>query len=186
MTTMFRTVGGLRSGYAPAQVDEFFAEARQVYEGKTDARMPVLSGRDVRHTAFDLVRGGYATVSVDAAMDRLERAFTVRQRAEFVATHGQGAWMEMLAGQARTLYGRLTRPDGERFARARRGEVGYDPADVDALCQRLTDYFDHGHSLSSDEIRSATFGRKKGKAAYAEGPVDAFCDRAIEVLLGVE
>ena len=183
MTTMFRSVSGWRSGYAPDQVDEFFAEARRVYEGKAPG---ALTGREVRHAAFDLVRGGYTTASVNAALDRLERAFTVRQRAEFVATHGQQAWMEHLAGQARTLYGRLTRPDGERFAPAKRGEQGYDPEDVDALCRRLVDYFDHGHSLSSDEIRTATFRRKKGKGAYAEGPVDAFCDRAIEVLLGVE
>ena len=186
MATMFRTVSGFRSGYAPEQVDDFFAEARTVYEGKAAPGAPALTGRDVRHTAFDLVRGGYATASVDAAMDRLERAFTVRQRAEFVATHGQQAWMEQLAGQARTLYGRLTRPDGERFAPPRRGEQGYAAEDVDALCRRMVDYFDHGHSLSSDEVRNATFGRKKGRGAYAEGPVDAFCDRAIEVLLGVE
>lgn len=183
MTTMFRSVSGWRSGYAPDQVDDFFTEARQVYEGKAPG---ALTGRDVRHASFDLVRGGYATASVDAALDRLERAFTVRQRAEFVAAQGQAAWMEHLAGQARTLYGRLTREDGKRFAPAKRGEQGYDPADVDALCRRLTDYFDHGHSLSSDEVRNVTFGRKKGHAAYGEGAVDAFCDRAIEVLLGVE
>lgn len=94
--------------------------------------------------------------------------------------------MEHLAAQARTLYGRLSRPDGERFAPAARGEQGYAPQDVDALCQRLVDYFDHGQSLTSDEVRHATFGRAKGRNAYAEAPVDAFCDRAIEVLLGVE
>ena len=183
MSAAFRTVRRWRSGYAPEQVDEFFADARRVYEGNGSAP---LSGRDVRHAAFDLVRGGYATAPVDAALDRLERAFSVRQRTEFVAAHGQQAWMEHLAGQAKTLYGRLTREDGERFAPPRRGEQGYDVADVDALCHRLVDYFDHGQSLTSDEVRSSTFRRHKGHHAYAEAPVDAFCDRAIEVLLGVE
>ncbi len=183
MTAMFRTASRLRSGYDPDQVDEFFTHARQVYEG--ELREP-LSGADVRRAAFDLVRGGYVTTSVDAALDRLERAFVVRQRQEFVAAHGQQAWMEHLAAQARTLYGRLSRPDGERFAPPARGEQGYDADDVDALCHRLVDYFDHGQSLTSDEIRTATFRRRKGRDAYAEAPVDAFCDRAIEVLLGVE
>lgn len=180
---MFRSAGRLRSGYDPEAVEEFFTHARRVYEGEEADPM---AGRDVRHAAFDLVRGGYATAPVDAALDRLERAFVVRQRAEFVAAHGQQAWMEHLAAQARTLYGRLSRPDGERFAPASRGAQGYDPEDVDALCHRLVDYFDHGQSLTSDEIRHATFRRRKGRAAYAEAPVDAFCDRAIEVLLGVE
>ncbi len=183
MTAMFRTAGRLRSGYDPDQVDEFFAHARGVYEGKV--RDP-LSGADVRRAAFDLVRGGYATSSVDAALDRLERAFVVRQRQEFVAAHGQQAWMEHLAAQARTLYGRLSRPDGERFAPAARGEQGYDADDVDDLCHRLVDYFDHGQSLLSDEVRTVTFRRRRGREAYAEAPVDAFCDRAVEVLLGVE
>ena len=183
MTTLFRTVHRWRSGYSPDQVEAFFDDARRVYEGSGD--LP-LSGRDVRHAAFDLVHGGFTTESVDAALDRLERAFAVRQRETFVATHGQQAWMEHLAGQARTLYGRLTRPDGERFAAPHRGHHGYAARDVDDVCHRLVDYFDHGQSLVSDEVRSAMFGRSKGHRAYAEGPVDAFLDRVIEVLVGVE
>ncbi|NTW40071.1 MAG: DivIVA domain-containing protein [Cellulomonadaceae bacterium] len=183
MSTMFRTAGRLRAGYDTHQVDEFFARARSVYEGGASEQ---LVGRDVRQAAFDLVKGGYQPDSVDAALDRLERAFVARQRAEFIATHGQDAWLEHLASQARTLYGRLGRPDGERFAPAKRGEQGYDPDEVDDLCARLVDYFDSGQPLSSDEVRHITFGRRKGHAAYAEAAVDAFCDRAIEVLLGVE
>lgn len=92
--TMFRTVGPLRSGYDPDQVDTFFAHARRAYEGD---RSEPLTSTDVRRAAFDMVRGGYATASVDAALDRLERAFATRQRAEFVAARGQQAWMEHVA-----------------------------------------------------------------------------------------
>jgi len=180
---MFRTVSRLHSGYDPEEVDEYFDHAKQVYEGKVDE---TLTGRDVRATAFDLVRGGYVPVAVDAALDRLEAAFVARARDQFIATHGQAAWMAELADGARTLYGRLTRPDGQRFAPARRGEWAYDPADVDALCRRLVAYFDHGEPLTAQDVRSATFGRRRGAAGYAEGPVDAFCARAVEVLLGVE
>ncbi len=180
---MFRTAGRLRTGYDPDQVDDFFAHARQVYEGNTTES---LSGTDVRRAAFDLVRGGYRPAAVDAALDRLEKAFVTRQRSEFVSTHGQQAWLEHLAAQARTLYGRLARPDRQRFSRGKRGETSYSIEDVDALCHRLVDYFDHGRPLASDEVRQVTFGRRRGADGYAEGPVDAFCDRAVEVLLGVE
>jgi DivIVA domain-containing protein len=180
---MFRTVSRLHSGYDPREVDEFFTHARQVYEGTvTDG----LTGRDVRSAAFELVRGGYRTAAVDAALDRLEAAFVARAREQFIARHGQAAWMSELAESARTLYGRLTRPDGQRFAPARRGEPAYDRQDVDALCRRLTGYFDRGEPLTSQEVRAATFGRRRGAAGYAEGPVDAFCARAVEVLLGAE
>ena len=183
MTGMFRTAGRLRTGYDPDQVDDFFAHARRVYEG--EATEP-LSGYDVRRAAFDLVRGGYRPAAVDAALDRLERAFVTRQRAEFVGTHGQSAWLEHLAAQARTLYGRLARPDGERFARGRGSEPAYSTEDVDEVCHRLIEYFDHGQALTSEELRQVTFGRARGADGYGEGAVDAFIDRAVEVLLGVE
>ncbi|WP_298459606.1 DivIVA domain-containing protein [uncultured Cellulomonas sp.] len=180
---MFRTVSRLHAGYDPAEVDTFFDHARQVYEGRVS---DVLTGRDVRGTAFDLVRGGYVTGAVDAALDRLEAAFASRAREQYIAEHGQAAWMTQLADGARTLYGRLTRPGGERFAPAGRGEAAYDRDDVDALCRRLVAYFDHGEQLSAQDIRSATFGRRRGAAGYAEAPVDAFLARAVEVLMGVE
>lgn len=183
MTQLFRKVGRLRTGYEPAEVDTFFEHARRVYEGDTSEP---LTARDVRQTVFELVRGGYATGPVDAAMDRLERAFVARQRAEYVNAHGQQAWLDHLAAQARTLYGRLTRPDGERFAPPRRGQQGYAVDEVDALCGRLVEYFDEGRSLTSDEVRNATFSAARGRRAYAEAPVDAFLGRAVEVLLGVE
>jgi len=180
---MFRTVSRLRSGYAMDEVDEFFDHARRVYEGQV---AETLRGRDVRATAFDVVRGGYSTGAVDAALDRLEAAFVARTRQEFVAARGQQAWMEQLADGARTLYGRMTRLDRAKFAPAHRGEPGYEPADVDALCHRLVAYFDRGEPLTAREVRSATFRRRGGAKGYAEGAVDAFCDRAVEVLLGVE
>ncbi|WP_029289338.1 DivIVA domain-containing protein [Cellulomonas sp. HZM] len=180
---MFRTVTGLRSGYDPDEVDEFFAHARSVYEQGPAA---ALAAKDVRSVAFDMVRGGYVTAAVDAALDRLEQAFVARARAEFVAEHGQPAWLTQLGEQARTLYGRLGRPDGDRFAPPEGRDQGYEPADVDELCHRLVAYFDKGAPLSASEIRGATFRARKGHHAYAEAPVDAFFARAVEVLLGVE
>ena len=94
--------------------------------------------------------------------------------------------MNALAERARSLYGRLGRPDGEKFAPADRGSQGYDKDDVDDLCDRLIGYFDRQEPLTAGDIRSATFGRARGPEAYDEASVDAFLSRAVEVLLGVE
>lgn len=180
---MFRTVNGLRRGYDKDEVDEFFVHARQLYE---KAPADALSSTDIRRVGFDLVRGGYVTAAVDAALDRLEQAFVARVRAEFVGKRGQKVWMEQLGEQARTLYGRLGRPDGDRFAPPRHRTHGYEPADVDGLCHRLIAYFDSGAPLASAEVRTATFRSRRGKNAYDEDSVDAFLARAVDVLLGVE
>ncbi|WP_425954481.1 DivIVA domain-containing protein [Xylanimonas sp. McL0601] len=182
-SALFGTVSVLRTGYDKDEVDEFFDHARQAYEGRT--AQPLTAG-DIQHATFDLVRGGYDTHEVDAALDRLEAAFVARQRAEYVGSQGQDAWMAALAERARTLYGRLGRPDGDKFAPAERGQQGYDKDDVDALCDRVIGYFDRQEPLTSSELRASTFHAARGVDAYAEGPVDAFLARAVEVLLGVE
>lgn len=183
MSSMFATVSRFRTGYSPQEVDAFFAEARAVYEGEGPA---TLTAKDVREVAFTLARGGYAWDAVDSALDRLEAAFVARERAEFVARHGQDAWMARMAELARTLYPRLTRGDGRRFATCRPFRAGYDKHEVDALCRRLIAYFDKGQPLTSGDVRAAVFRKRRGSAAYEEGPVDAFLSRAVEVLLGVE
>ncbi|MBI9115546.1 DivIVA domain-containing protein [Sanguibacter suaedae] len=183
MTKVFESVSRFRLGYDKDEVDDFFHHAREVYEGTTTEP---LTSRDIQACSFDLRRGGYVTHEVDAALDRLEGAFVARQRHECVLTRGQAAWMEELAEKARSLYGRLGRPDGERFDSAARGQQGYDKDDVDDLCDRLVAYFDRTEALSAAEVRGAVFRARKGRDGYAEAPVDAFFARAVEVLLGVE
>ena len=183
MSSMFTTVSRFRPGYSPEEVDAFFAEARSVYESEGLAS---LTAKDVREVSFSLVNGGYAWDAVDSALDRLESAFVARERAEFVARHGQDAWMARMAELARSLYPRLTRGDGKRFATEKGFTAGYDKDDVDALCRRLIAYFDRGQPITSKDLWAAAFRRRRGSAAYAEGPVDAFLSRATEVLLGVE
>lgn len=179
----FSTVSKLHTGYDPDEVDDFFEFARDVYEGR---RHEQFGAGDIQAVSFELLRGGYDTHEVDAALDRLETAFSVRVRSDFVAQNGPQAWMDRVADDAKTLYPRLNRPSCEKFAPAHRTEVGYDMDDVDALCDRLVDYFDRQVPLAAAEVRAATFRRRRGKDAYAEGPVDAYFARAVEVLLGVE
>ena len=76
---MFRTVSRLRSGYDPDEVDEFFDHARQLYEQGPGT---ALSAKDVRRVGFEMVRGGYATAAVDAALDRFGRMLERHVRRE--------------------------------------------------------------------------------------------------------
>lgn len=182
MAETFPRSGRFSSGYDVEQVETFFAKARAAYESDDEGGM---SAEDVRVAAFDLVRHGYDPGHVDAALDRLEGAFVKRARARSIREEGQDAWMDEVARRATTLYGRLVRPAGERFAPPARGR-GYSSEAVDALLDRLVDYFDSGAELSAADVRSATFPSASGDRAYAEGPVDAFLDRAVDVLLAVE
>ncbi|UFU05193.1 DivIVA domain-containing protein [Ruania halotolerans] len=181
MEGIFPTVKGWANGYDRDEVDDFFTRARAAYEGDGEP----MGAEDVRGVAFDLLRGGYEPAAVDAALDRLEGAFVQRERADFISAHGQEAWMEQVAERATTLYPRLVRPAGERFAPPERGR-GYAADAVDEVMEELVAYFDEGHTLSAADLRHITFPRAARSRAYAEGPVDAFLDRAVDVLLAVE
>lgn len=184
MRDTFARAGRWSSGYDIEQVDEFFEQARAAYEADSASGVS-MTAEDVRAAAFDLVRHGYDPAHVDAALDRLEGAFVQRSRVRHIGQAGHDAWMDDVARRATTLYPRLVRPAGERFAPPERGR-GYSAEAVDALLDRLVDYFDSGAELTAAEVRSATFPSASRDHAYAEGPVDAFLDRAVDVLLAVE
>lgn len=183
MSTQFPRASFLSTGYNVAQVDEFFARARAAYE------QPVLdessmSAIDVRRAAFDLKRGGYKVDAIDGALDRLEVAFAQRARDQFVRQYGHDAWMRNLAERAQVLYPRLRRERGDRFRRPEGRKPGYSTVEVDALLDRLIQFFDTGVPLTADEVRSATFTAKRGKKAYDERTVDAYLARTVDILLG--
>lgn len=177
---MFPKVRFTQSGYDAGQVEEFFDVARSDYE--TGGSM---TAGDVREVAFDLVRGGYNPTAVDEAMDRVELALVVRERLAFIDEHGQDAWMKEVADRATGLYPRLTRPEGLRFRPPARGK-GYERRAVDQVLARLVEFFDSGRPVSSQDLRTVTFPAAPASRAYDEGPVDAFLDRAIDILLAVE
>lgn len=181
MSSMFPKSALLRPGYRPEQVDRYFETAREIYDA---GELNEMDSEGVRTVAFDVVPGGYQPVAVDAALDRLEAAFLQRRRASFVAQHGRQAWMDQVTQLATTLYPRLLRPIGERFAPA--GRQGYSKADVDALMDRIAGYFDSDTTLSSAEVRGAVFRSARGSKAYEESSVDRYLARVVEVLLSVE
>lgn len=191
----FRRSGRLRRGYATAQVEEFFDRARRAYEQSapasptqpgTPAVGPALTSRDVRQVGFDLVLGGFDVEQVDAALDRMEDAFARRESDLLRGRLGVDRAMEQVLRQASTLESRLSRADGERFARASGLSLAYDPDDVDELCERLRGYFKGGEAIAPEELRRAVFRSRRGRSGYDEHQVDAFFDRAVEVLVAVD
>lgn len=180
MAKMFPRVRFTQTGYHRDQVEDFFDDAREDYEGQGQ-----MTATQVRTAAFDLVRGGYQPAVVDEALDRIEAAVAARGRASFLEHHGQAAWMDEVAQRATVMYPRLTRPAGERFKPPAKGK-GYDREAVDAVMSRLVDFFDSGRPLASQDLRTVTFPQAPRDRAYGEGPVDAFIDRAIDILLAVE
>ncbi|WP_328698845.1 DivIVA domain-containing protein [Brevibacterium rongguiense] len=181
----FPRMSGWKNGYDPAQVDSFFKRARESFERRTP-QPGDLDARAVRTVGFSLVRNGYHVGVVDAALDRLEDALAKRSRELLVAQSGEDAWVKELTRAASSLRGRLVRPEGERFATADTGVIGYDITEVDALLNRINGYFSEGRAMSVDEVRRALFKTRKGQRAYDEDQVDAFIDRVVEVMASVD
>ncbi len=183
MSDMFPTVTGVRRGYDPGQVSDFFTEAREAYEGAVPADR--FSYEQVRRSTFDLQRGGFDVTQVDAALARLENAFVQRDRAAYVAEHGEAAWFDKVADEATVLYPRLLRPAGERFSHPEDRGKGYDTAQVDALLDRIAAYFEDQDELTPEIIRSSLFKVARGDKAYVEAQVDAFLGKATHIMMAV-
>lgn len=182
MADSFTRVSIFSEGYDPKAVDRFFEDARRAYEGGVPAEQ--FNAEHVRQATFLVKRRGYNIKEIDAALSRLEAAFVQRDRADHIAVNGEAAWFEMVAERATTLYPRLLRPRGERFAHPK-DERGYRIDEVDALLDRLEAFFNDKEELTADDLRHAVFRPARGKKAYAEGPVDAYLGRAIDILLAV-
>ncbi|SDQ76442.1 DivIVA domain-containing protein [Quadrisphaera sp. DSM 44207] len=184
MATTFRRSSRLSRGYSVEQVEDFFAQARTAYE--QNALRATLSSSDVRGVGFDLVLRGYDVAQVDAALDRMEDAFARREQEVVRGRLGADRALGQLAARAATLRGRLARPDGDRFDRADGWDLSYDPEDVDDVCARLLAFFEDGATMPVEEVRGAVFRTRRGRRGYVEVQVDAFLDRAVEVLGAVE
>ena len=183
MSETFPKAKFLQRGYDREEVDEFFDTARSAYEGGVSAEQ--FSFPQVQQAAFELVRRGYQTTEVDAALNRLESAFLQRDRADFITVNGENEWFTRTSERATDLYPRLLRPRGERFSHPESGK-GYDSEQVDDLLDRLTDYFDQQGDLDPRDIRNALFKATKRKKSYDEAQVDSFLRVATSVLMSVQ
>lgn len=177
----FKRVGRFAWGYSPEDVDNFLTDAKIAYSGQGNSGF---NEQTVRNAGFPRVRHGYDPEKVDAAMDRLEAAFIQRRRAKVVSQRGEATWLNKTYEDAKSLYPRLLRPEGTRFADAK--GWGYRKEDVDRLMNRLMGYFDGKRSLSSKELRGAVFDQAKDSKAYDVAVVDVYIERAVTVLVSVE
>jgi len=182
----FKLVGPKEIGYNVKQVDVFLDRAR-AYFLNTDTSGAAITSLDVRTASFEPARGGYNAQAVDAAMDRIEDEFVLREKELLIRADGEKAWMIKIGKTASVLRARLHRPDGERFRRpARKSVQSYSVADVDLLCHELLTYIEDNGELSVDVVRRAVFAPAKGVDGYEESQVDAFLDRVVELMASID
>lgn len=178
----FPRARGSRRGYDPDEVDEFLAEARAAYAAAADGESQLTSS-DLRNSAFSLRKGGYSAPHVDAALERLEDAFAVREREAALRTRGEKAWLEEARAAAQVIVNRLARPSRERFDRVGSVTTGYNIRQVDAFADRISGYFRDGSVLSADDVRTVSFEPQRG--GYSEAQVDLVLDSVVDVMLAV-
>ncbi|MFT4030624.1 MAG: DivIVA domain-containing protein [Protaetiibacter sp.] len=177
----FPSQGRGEKGYERRAVDAFLAHAREAFESSVGAS--TVTSATVRDASFPLVKRGYSIVAVDAAMTRIEDAFAAREREQGITRDGVEGWVGRARANAQEVLDRLSRPDGERFARARGLRYGYRVDEVDLVSRKLVDYFERGERVTVEQVRQAAFRMQRG--GYREEQVDALLDAVVEVMLAV-
>jgi DivIVA domain-containing protein len=182
VSTTFPRTRRSRQGYSVDQVEDFLEDARRAYS--EPGSISFVNSRTIRTTAFGMQKGGYSTSHVDAALERLEDAFSTRERERaFAAQGGDAAWYGEARGAAQVILDRLARPAGARFKRVGAVTRAYATKEVDAFADRLVDYFQYGKPLTVDEVRTVAF--RATRHGYNETQVDLLLDNVITVMLAV-
>ena len=163
-------------------MEDFLEEARRAY-GAAPGQLTVVTAASIKHTAFPMQKGGYATAQVDAALERLEDAFASREREQRLHEAGDEAWYAAARRTAQEILDRLARPVGSRFDRVGLLSSGYHPKDVDQFADRLTTFFHDGEPVAVDEVRTVAFRSQRG--GYREAQVDLVLDTVVDVMLAV-
>lgn len=179
-TSVLPVEHGRTKGYERASVDAFLAHARSSF----DARDHGLTAQDVREASFPIAKGGYRMSVVDSALARLEDTLAEREKATALKNVGPDAWLEELRAEAQVLLAHARRPAKQRFQHVSVLKWGYDPAEVDIVCDRIAAYLRNGTPLTVNQVRTVAFTLKHG--GYNEAQVDAFLDATIDVLLKIQ
>ncbi|WP_354569604.1 DivIVA domain-containing protein [Glaciihabitans sp. UYNi722] len=182
MSTTFPRTRNSRKGYSVEQVEDFLEDARRAYSADPGAPT-VVNAASIRQMAFAMQKGGYSSVHVDAALERLEDAFATRERERAIQDRGDEAWYSEARTIAQEILDRLARPEGHRFDRVTGLSNGYRRKDVDAFANRLVKYFQDGQPMSVEDVRTVAFRPKKG--GYREAQVDLLLDSVVNVMLAV-
>jgi DivIVA domain-containing protein len=139
-----------------------------------------MPSESLRKVEFDLVHGGYEIGAVDDAIARLEDAFAKNELQRQVAKKGKYALDDRHSRIKEIVIGRTERPKNNKFSRVSWIMRGYDRRQVDQLAEHIERHLVSGAALSIPDVRGAIFKATRG--GYAEGQVDAFLDRVIELL----
>ncbi|MFW6187542.1 MAG: DivIVA domain-containing protein [Actinomycetota bacterium] len=176
-------------GYDVAQVDAFLRSVREALAtAPTGAagEEPSVASAQVRTAVFSGARGGYRPDAVDEVLDAAEDALAAAERERFLRARGAAAWAGHVEELAAVLRGRLERPRTRRFRHPSRPRArGYSAAHVDVLCERLADRLAGAPVLEAGELRRVVFPPAQGERSYEEQQVDAFLDRAVQLLLAL-
>lgn len=183
VSTTFPRVRRSQRGYNIDEVEEFLESARVAYSAEPGS-INALDSDAIRHTAFRISRGGYATDHVDRALERLEDAFAARERENTRRQLDESAWQTEVRQTAKQIIDRLDRPHDHKFQRASFLSDGYDRKQVDSFANRLLSYFRENKPLTVDEVRTVAFRPKKG--GYREAQVDLLLDAVISIMLAVK
>lgn len=171
----FAVVSG--RGYNPKQVDALFDLAKRQYENPS---LVLVRASDLRGLRLDLVKGGYATSQVDAALDNLEDHFITAEVAAFRQRFGDQELAKRFAELREALVPRLQREKNQRFAKVSLLARGYDRKKVDELCDQLLVHFEGARKLKVVNLRRVQFSSKP--LGYSMPQVDSFIDRVIEAM----
>jgi len=169
----FPLVSARARGYNVAAVDEFIARAQAGDSSLTSA--------DIRWASFPLVKGGYSTSDVDAALERLEDTVADRELRELVKTAGADGATADARAIAQDVLNRVARAPRKRFRRAPLFTYGYHRADVDKFTDVIRAFYNDGGLLTRSDVRSVSFRPQLG--GYDEAQVDFVLDELLRVML---
>src|ERR1700709_2218948 len=161
VSTTFPRVRTSKKGYAVDEVEDFLEEARRAYSADR-AAPTVVTAESIRRTAFDMEKGGYSVIHVDAALERLEDAFAAREKDRAFSEVGDQAWFGRARATAQEALDGLDRPWGHKFKRVNALTLGYHRKDVAECGEQLTAYCQDGKPMSVDEVRTVAFRMRRG------------------------
>lgn len=176
-------MSSLGTGYNVAQVDEYFEKSKKDWSNISS----LLSERSVRFASFDTQKGGYSIREVDAALHRLEKALSKRNKDILVAKIGEEKWLETINERVSKILEISQNPKKERFKHPRDGQIGYRVTEVDRFLDRIFLQFDRGERrYDSVAIRAKVFSSAKGNKAYKTLEVDLFLDDIVSIFNAFE
>jgi DivIVA domain-containing protein len=166
-------------GYDIDEVEDFLEDARRAYTGDRGSAQ-VVDAAYIRQVGFTMRKNGYSPQHVDAALERLEDAFSARERDRSLTELGDQGVYQAARAEAQELLDRVSRSRGRRFRRVGVFTGGYSVREVDAFADRIALYLREGETLTVDEVRNVLFSRQRG--GYQETQVDVVLDAVVDLL----